>query len=160
MLFHGQGEQELTSSKPQVCNRHFTRHNMSQPYNLRLHSAPPGSPGTCVCASCCRTGGGSAQITLVTVTVFDCLPHDCGVQFQCTSLQSSLTHLLHNLPFLQWILDLGAIHTLPILRAVFVQDVQAKRIKTVSSGGQVICQLDQLYPVQDLEKSGKKAFWS
>lgn len=31
--------------------------------------------------------------------------------------------------------------------------------KTVSSGGQVICQLDQLYPVQDLEKSGKKAFW-
>lgn len=127
MLFHGQGEQELTSSKPQVCNRHFTRHNMSQPYNLRLHSAPPGSPGTCVCASCCRTGGGSAQITLVTVTVFDCLPHDCGVQFQCTSLQSSLTHLLHNLPFLQWILDLGAIHTLPILRAVFVQDVQAKQ---------------------------------
>lgn len=30
MLFHGQGEQELTSSKPQVCNRHFTRHNLSQ----------------------------------------------------------------------------------------------------------------------------------
>lgn len=130
--------------KQQTSSLQSTFHT-SQPYNLRLRSAPPGSPGTCVCASCCRTGGGSAQITLVMVTVFDCLPHDCGVQFQSTSLQSSLTHLLHNLPFLQWILDLGAIHTLPILlfaqfsSKTFKQNGLIRRAGYLSTGSALPC---------------------